>query len=163
MVRTGQIRDEAIASARSSCRSTPLVGSRYADQDLADEAGENLVAVARHRTLEQLGTHGAVDATSPRASREVTSAAEARVRDAGVMVIAVGQEAGGRVGADSAFILLEAILGGDLIGGLESAGRSAQGGRDRGGCDRSGPPGAVGPAARLLGEELACGSALRTE
>ena len=98
---------------------------------------------------------------------EVTSVAEAEAAlDAGSDgLIAVGHEAGGRVGADSAFILLQAILARTdrpvwIRGGI--------GPRVAAGCIAAGATGVVLEGAILLARSLpwarkpACGSASGT-
>src|SRR5271165_7313761 len=115
---TGQdTRDQAIRRLRDfKVRSYAIrVQPHEVCQDWFDQAGENLVAVvcSNPGTPEHLrNACTRVHATSRRALCEVTSVAEAEAAlDAGSDgLIAVGHEAGGRVGADSAFILLQAIL-----------------------------------------------------
>src|SRR5208337_2389948 len=128
-------------------------------QDWLDQAGENLVMVvcSNPGTPEQLrNACTRVHATSRRALCEVTSVAEAEAAlDAGSDgLIAVGQEAGGRVGADSAFILLQAILARTdrpvwIRGGI--------GPRVAAGCIAAGATGVVLEGAILLARESPLG------
>ncbi len=115
---TGQeIRDRAIRRIRDfRVRSYAVrVHPEQVWQKWLDRAGENLVAVVctSSGTRGQL-THACakIQAIGRRALCEITSLAEAETAlDAGSDgLIAVGHEAGGQVGADSAFILLQAIL-----------------------------------------------------
>src|SRR5271157_2473350 len=132
-------------------------------QDWLDQAGENLVAIvcSNPGTPEQLrNACTRVHAASRRALCEVTSMAEAEAAlDAGSDgLIAVGHEAGGRVGADSAFILLQAILARTdrpvwIRGGI--------GPRVAAGCIAAGAAGVVLEGAFLLARESPLGEEAR--
>ena len=163
---TGQdIRDQAIRRLRDfKVRSYAIrVQPHEVGQDWLDQAGENLVAVvcSNPGTPEQLrNACTRVHATSRRALCEVTSVAEAEAAlDAGSDgLIAVGHEAGGRVGADSAFILLQAILARTdrpvwVRGGI--------GPRVAAGCIAAGATGVVLEGAILLARESPLGEEAR--
>ena len=160
-----EIRDRAIRRLRDfKVRSYAIrVQPHEVDQDWLDQAGENLVAVvcSNPGTPEQLrNACTRVHSTSRRALCEVTSAAEAEAAlDAGSDgLIAVGHEAGGRVGADSAFILLQAILARTdrpvwVRGGI--------GPRVAAGCIAAGAAGVVLEGAVLLARESPLGEEVR--
>ncbi len=132
-------------------------------QDWLDQAGENLVAVvcSNPGAPEQLtNACTRVHAISRRVLCEVTSVPQAEAAlDAGSDgLIAVGHEAGGRVGADSAFILLQAILARTdrpvwIRGGI--------GPRVAAGCLAAGAAGVVLEGAILLARESPLGEEAR--
>ncbi|MGZ3488191.1 MAG: nitronate monooxygenase, partial [Isosphaeraceae bacterium] len=163
---TGQdVRDQAIRRLRDfKVQSYAIrVQPHEVGQDWLDQAGENLVAVvcSNPGTPERLrNACTRVHATSRRALCEVTSVAEAEAAlDAGSdSLIAVGHEAGGRVGADSAFILLQAILARTdrpvwIRGGI--------GPRVAAGCIAAGATGVVLEGAILLARESPLGEEAR--
>ena len=118
---TGQHnRDRAIGRMREfKVRSYAIrVEPHEVSQDWLEEAGENLVTVVctSHGTPEQLRIAcNHIRSVGRQALCEVTSMAQAEAALVGGCdgLIAVGHEAGGRVGTDSAFILLQAILAAD--------------------------------------------------
>ena len=124
-------------------------------QDWIDHAGENLVAIVCHGfwTPEQLkNACDLTQATGRRLLCEVRSVVEAELAlGAGCDgLIAVGNEAGGRVGRDSAFILLQAITARTdrpvwIRGGI--------GPRVAAGCVAAGAAGVVLEGAVLLAHE----------
>ncbi len=137
------------------------------NQDWLDGAEENLVAVVCHSfwTPDQVRKARALtQASGRRMLCEATSVVEAELAlDAGCDgLIAVGHEAGGRVGRDSAFILLQAITARtDRPVWI----RGAIGPRVAAGCVAAGAAGVVLEGAILLRANLrwrkkpACGSA----
>ena len=122
-----------------------------------EQAGKNLVAVicTNSGTTTQLNAACTrVKSTGRVALCEVMSAAEAEAAlDAGADgLIAVGHEAGGRVGPESAFILLQAVLARTdrpvwVRGGI--------GPRSAAGCLAAGPPGSSSTGRVLLARESA--------
>jgi acyl transferase domain-containing protein/NAD(P)H-dependent flavin oxidoreductase YrpB (nitropropane dioxygenase family)/NAD(P)-dependent dehydrogenase (short-subunit alcohol dehydrogenase family)/acyl carrier protein len=132
-------------------------------QDWIDRAGENLIAVvcSSPGTGERLKLACArIQALGRRALCEVRSAAEAQTAlDAGSDgLIAVGHEAGGRVGADPAFILLQAILARtDRPVWI----RGAIGPRVSAGCIAAGAAGVVLEGALLLARESSLAQEVR--
>ncbi len=112
-----EIRDQAILRLQNfKVRSYAIrVKPHEVHDDWLERAGESLVAVVCCCPTTPQGLQSACDkvhATGHRMLSEVTSVEDAEIAlEAGSDgLIAVGQEAGGQVGADSAFILLQAIV-----------------------------------------------------
>src|SRR5271157_3477984 len=163
---TGQdVRDRAIRRMQEfKVRSYAIrVQPHEVCQGWLDQAGENLVAVvcSNPGTPEQLkNACTRIHAASRRALCEVTSLAqaEAALDAGGDGLIAVGHEAGGRVGTDSAFILLQTILARTdrpvwIRGGI--------GPRVAAGCVAAGATGVVLEGAILLARESPLGEQAR--
>jgi len=163
---TGQdIRDRAIQRMRKfKVRSYAIrVQSQEVCQGWLDQAGENLVAVvcSNPGTPEQFkDACTRVHAISRRVLCEVTSVGQAEAAlDAGSDgLIAVGHEAGGRVGTDSAFILLQAIL---ALTDRPVWIRGGIGPRVAAGCFAAGATGVVLEGAILLARESPLGEEAR--
>ena len=151
------VRDRAIRRVREfKLRSFAIrVQPHEVCETWLDRAGDSLVAVVctNAENPEQLENVCArIHATGRQALCEVTSVAEAEAAlEAGSDgLIAVGQEAGGRVGGDSAYILLQAILARTdrpvwIRGGI--------GPRVAAGCVAMGAAGVVLDGAALLARE----------
>ena len=160
------IREQAIRRMRDfKVRSYAItVQPQEVCQGWLDQAGENLIAVlcAIPGTPEQFkNACTQIHATGRQAMCEVMSMAQAAAAlDAGSDgLIAVGHEAGGRVGTDSAFILLQAILARTdrpvwVRGGI--------GPRVAAGCIAAGATGVVLEGAVLLARESPLDEQVRT-